>query len=97
MSLVPQVTLQSFDKWAVDFVGPINPLGKRTGARYIITTTDYLTRWEEAAPVVDCTVVTAAKFIFENIVTQFGCPRILMSDQGSHFINRTVRALFEEL
>ena len=41
MPLKQQVTLQAFDKWAIDFVGPINPRGKRIGARYIITTTDY--------------------------------------------------------
>ena len=69
MPLVPQVTLQPFDKWAVDFVGPINTPGKRTGARYIITATDYLTRWVEVAPFVNCTAATAVRFIFENIVT----------------------------
>ena len=45
----------------------------------------------------DCTTMTAARFMFDNIMMQFGCPRILMRDQGSHFINRTVRELTEEL
>ena len=69
MMIVPQVTLQPFDKWAVDFEGPINPPGNRTGAWYIITTTDYLKRWAKATPFVDCTATIAERFIFENIVT----------------------------
>ena len=69
MPLVPQVTLQPFDKWVVYFVGPINPRGKRTGAWYIITMTNYLTRWAEVARVVDCTAMTTTRFMFENIVT----------------------------
>ena len=45
MSLVPQITVQPFDKWVLDFVGPINPLEKGTDVRYIITATNYLMRW----------------------------------------------------
>jgi hypothetical protein len=39
MPLAPKMTLQAFEKWDIDFVGPINPPGKHTGARYIITAT----------------------------------------------------------
>ena len=95
MPLVPQVTLQPFDKWAIDFVGPINPPAKKSGARYIITATDYLTRWAEAQPVKNCSTATAANFIFDNILSRFGCPRVLMSDQGSHFLNKTIKVLTE--
>jgi transposase InsO family protein len=90
------MTLQAFEKWAIDFVGPINPPGKRIGARYIITATEYLTRWAEARAVKDCSATTSTCFIFDDIITRFGCPKILMSDQGTHFINTSVEALTEE-
>jgi transposase InsO family protein len=90
------LTLQSFEKWVVYFVGPINPPGKRTGARYIITAIEYLTRWVEEGEVKDCSETTSVHFIFVDIITRFGCPKILMSDQGTHFINNIVEALTEE-
>jgi transposase InsO family protein len=95
MTLAPHMTLQAFEKWAIDFVGPINPPGKHTGARYIITTTKYLTRWAKAREFKDYSATIATRFIFDEIITRFGCPKILMSDQGRHFINKTVEALNE--
>ena len=59
-------------------MGTINQPIKRTCAWYIITATNYLNRWVEATPVKDCTVATAIKFLFDNVVTRFGCPDILM-------------------
>ena len=48
MPLQLQMAIQAFFKWDIDFVGPINLPEKKTGAHYIITATDYVTRWVEA-------------------------------------------------
>jgi hypothetical protein len=94
--LKPQVTLQVFNKWEIDFLGPINPPTKRSRARYIITATESLTIWAEEAPIKDCNAKKSTHFLFEKVITRFGCPRILMSDQGTHFINKTIKAMTEE-
>jgi hypothetical protein len=58
MTLAPQLNLQAFEKWEIDFVGPINPLGKHIGARYIIIVTKYLKRWAKERAVKDCSATT---------------------------------------
>jgi len=87
--------LQTFEKWTINFFGPIELRGK-TCVCYIITMTKYLTRWVETQLVKDCMAVTVAKVLFENVLTRFGCPKILMSDRGTHFMNETISALTEE-
>ena len=81
----------TFEIWAINFIGPFHIPTKRTGARYIITTVEYVTKWAEAEPVDTCSSEIVAKFIYENIITIFGCPLTLISDQGTHFINKTIK------
>jgi transposase InsO family protein len=56
----------------------------------------YLTRWAEATIVKDCSVETTSHFSIEQVITRFRSPRILMSDQGTHFINSTIQDMTEE-
>lgn len=95
MPLNPQMMLQPFEKWAIEVVVPIQPHGK-TGTRYIIIVTEYLTHWVEAHPMTDSIGVTATKFLFEHVLTQFVYPSILMSDHGTHFLNEMISTLIEE-
>ena len=44
----------------------------------------------------DYTSATTAKFLFEHVLTQFGCPKILMSDHGTHFLNEMTSTIMQE-
>ena len=49
-----------------------------------------------ATSIKDFIFAMIASFLFDNLVTRFGCPKILMSDQGAHFVNQTTSAMTEE-
>jgi hypothetical protein len=46
MSLQPQVVIDLFDKWALNFVGHINPPSMHK--TYILVCIDYIIKWMEA-------------------------------------------------
>jgi hypothetical protein len=64
IALRSQVTLQVFEKLEIYFFKPINPPIGSLGSIYIITATEYLTRWAEEAPIKDCNIETTPHLLF---------------------------------
>jgi len=50
MPLNPQLVIEPFERWPLDFIGPINPSSNQK--TYILVATEYVTKWveEEALP-----------------------------------------------
>jgi hypothetical protein len=70
-------------KWGLDFAKPIK-LVKR------YTRNNYTTKWIKAKALCTNIKIVMAKFIYEFIITKFGCPLILVNDQSTHFINNAI-------
>ncbi|XP_024515315.1 uncharacterized protein LOC112340704 [Selaginella moellendorffii] len=83
-----------FEKWGIDFCGPFPP-ARRTGYKYVLVCTDYVTKWSEVKVLWEDTGKKVAEFFYEQIITRFGVPLELVSDRGTHFLNEAVAALTE--
>ena len=89
LSLHPSLSLIPLEKWGINYVGLISPPSSRRN-KYIIVATKHLTKWAEAKVVKTADAKQTTIFLYENIISQFGCPKILISDRGTHFINDTI-------
>jgi len=87
----PQVTSEPFEKWGMDFVGPINLPSRQK--QYIIVCTNYLKKWVETKAIKAATEEKAAEFFRENIFYKFGYPRELVIEQGSQFTSNLIEDL----
>jgi hypothetical protein len=61
--------------------------------KYILVATYYATRWVEAKALKTNIVIIIVKFLYEYILTKFGCPLTIVIDQGVHFINDIIKYL----
>ncbi|GKA56890.1 reverse transcriptase domain-containing protein, partial [Tanacetum coccineum] len=56
------------------------------GNKYILVAVDYLSKWVEAKPLPTNDARVVVKFL-KSLFTQFGTPRAIISDRGTHFCN----------
>ena len=80
MPLQPQLVVEPFDKWALDFVGPITPSSKQKA--YILVFINYMTKWVEIVALVKSNDQAVIDFMYKEIFTRFGVPKEIITDGG---------------
>ncbi|XP_074322713.1 uncharacterized protein LOC141659686 [Apium graveolens] len=78
-----------FAIWGMDILGPFSIVsGQR---KFIVVFIDYFTKSIEAKALAKITTKKIAQFFWENVICQFGIPRILVTDNGRQFDNAEFR------
>ena len=85
--------VEIFDVWGFDFMGPFPP---SFGKLYILLFVDYVLKWVEVVSTEKNDAKIVVQFIHRNILTQFGAPQCILSDEGSHLCNRVFASLLEK-
>ena len=81
MPYQPVLPLEPFQKWGLDFVAPFKPVAAWT--RNLV----------EAEALRDNMAASSANVLYEYIWCRFGCPIELVSDRGTHFVNKVIYEL----
>ena len=92
--LQPQVVLEPFENWGMDFIGPIDP--PSVMKKYISVCTDYLKKWVDTKDVKVATKEKVVEFLRENVLYKFVYPRELVTDQGSQFTSNMIEYLLSQ-
>jgi len=81
---------------SMDYHGPISPTSQR-GNKYIITLTDVLSKFVIAKAVRDNSAQTAVRFLKDDVITKFGTPRCILTDNGTHFTSSLMNELIKQI
>ncbi|KAJ8006814.1 hypothetical protein DPEC_G00111130 [Dallia pectoralis] len=86
---------EPMERLGVDIVGPF-PISEK-GNRFILTAMDYFTKWPEAYAIPDQEAETVAEALIGGIVSRFGVPQSIHTDQGRNFESRVFSELCRRL
>eukprot|EP00253_Pinus_taeda_P032149 PITA_32149 len=79
LPLKPISTEKPFQQWGLDFIGEIHP--STSGQhKWILTATDYFTKWIEAIPCRQANDSVIMQFLETNILSRFGCLEKIITD-----------------
>ena len=76
------------ERFATDLLGEL-PMTSN-GNKYILVVADYFTKWTESFALPNILAETVATKIVEEVVSRFGVPAIIHSDQGPQYESNCV-------
>ena len=65
--------------------------------KFLIVATDYFTKWVEAEPLSHICEVDTKRFLWKSIITRFGIPWAVISDNGTQFEGKLFKGFCLEL
>ena len=83
-----------FRHLVMDYVDMIKTVN---GKRYMLVIIDRFSRWVEATPSKDQSASTVIKFLTREVMPRFGIPTEISSDNGSAFIQKTLKQVIKQL
>jgi len=87
MPLQPQLVIEPFERWALNFIGPINPSSNQKA--YILVATEYVTKWVEVEGLPRAIEGSMIHFLFQ-IFVRYGLPRDIITDGGLQFVGNKI-------
>jgi hypothetical protein len=92
--LTSNLQIDIFDVWGID---SMQPFPNSEGCEYILVAVDYASKWVEALPCQATNAMHSKRMFHEVIFPRYGVPKIVISDGGSHIIDRTFRKALTEV
>ena len=77
----------------MDLIGPFKPTAM--GHQFVLTMTDYFSKYVEAVPIKDKSAVSVARGIYEIYCRQ-GAPVHIITDQGKEFVNQVATCSYND-
>ncbi|GAA0141158.1 hypothetical protein LIER_02365 [Lithospermum erythrorhizon] len=81
--------------WGIDLVGQF--LKPPVKYKDVVVAVDYFSKWVEVASLRSTTSEAIEEFIWKNIITRYGIPKILVSDNGPQFDSRVIKEMCTKL
>ncbi len=78
----------------MDLIGPLERSAR--GYRFALVLVDYATRYPEAVPLRSISAKSVAEALF-RLISRVGIPKEILTDQGTTFLSRTLKELYELL